>query len=122
MTSAELAQRVLQAMGLQAAGESAQPEDVQLVGTKYGSLYRQLLALSLVAWAESEDVPEEFAEQIVMMVAALCVNEYEIIDARRNVLLQGGLLHLTPPSYAEKSLRKQLAVNYVSSPAETEYF
>jgi hypothetical protein len=122
MTRTELYTRTLQKLGTLAAGEVASADDAALIQTKYGSLYEQLQTLGLVAWAATEDIPEYLAEPIVQMVAALNVDEFEITDPKRSTLLLGGMLHLNPPSQAENVLRKQLARNYVSSPATPDYF
>lgn len=122
MTLIELSTRVLQKLGVLASGEVADADDHSLIQTKYGSLYEQLQGLSLAAWASNEDIPEYAAEAIVQMVAAICVDEFEISDPKRSALLLEGMLHMQPPAQAEKALRKQLARAYVSSPIQSEYF
>jgi len=122
MTLTELSTRVLQKLGVLPTGEVADADDADIVQTKYGSLYEQLQTLSLVSWAADEAIPEYAAEQIVQMTAAISVDEFEISEPKRSALMIEGLLHLNPPSQAEKSLRRQLARNYVSYPARPDYF
>lgn len=122
MTLVELHQRALQKLGRLATGQTADADDAAIIQTKYGSLYEQLQTLALLTWAADETIPEWAAEAIVQMIAALSVDEFEISEPKRSTLILQGLLHMNPPSQAENSLRKQLARNYVSSPATPDYF
>lgn len=115
MTLAELRNAALKEAGILASGESAEPEDDQLVAGKYASLHDMLLTENLVTWAASEDVPE-FAEQpLTAMLAALIAPAFGIVGQRLADLRLG---------YAggERMLRRQMAKHYVSQPVKTEYF
>lgn len=122
MTLNELANLVLQKLGEQAAGESSSPEDVQLVLRKYRGLYDQLQTFSLVDWSDDDDIPPFAEEPILQMVAALCVNEFEVEEPRRSILISEGILHNVPPSQAERALRKQMASVLITEPATPDYF
>lgn len=122
MTLAEMVDRVLQKLGVQATGETSAPEDVQLVRSKYAGLYDELQTLSLVDWSDDDDIPPFAEESIIQMVAARCVTEFEIEEPKRSAVLAEGLLYSNPPSFAEKTLRKQMASVFIPEPASPDYF
>ena len=122
MTLAELREAALQEIGILASGESAAPEDDQLVGRKYAELHDVLLSERLVAWAVDEDLPDYAATPVTMMLAAWIAPAFGVQGQRLADLRIGGAIGLPQPSIAERMLRRQLAKNYVPSPAKAEYF
>lgn len=122
MTLAELRIAALQEAGILASGESASAEDDQLVARKYGELYDMLLTKGLVAWASDAQLPEYADTPLTMMLAAYIAPAFGVTGQRLAELRLSGLLDLSPPSIAERALRKQLSKNYVTHPAQPDYF
>ena len=118
MTLTNLYRKTLERLQVAAAGEPTDPDDTLLVAAKYTALYAMLLELSLVAWAADEAVPDNVALPLVEMLAFASAGEFgQDPNAYAN-----GALGLLSPSLAEQQLRRVLALQYVSEPAQSEYF
>lgn len=115
MTLAELRIAALQEAGILASGESAPPEDDQFVATKYAALYDMLLTDGLVAWAATAAIPDYADIPLTMMLAAAIAPTFGVSGQRLADLRSGWIA-------AEIMLRKQLAKNYVSHPAQSDYY
>lgn len=122
MTLAELRTAALQEIGILASGESASPEDDQLVSQKYDALYDMLLTEGLVAWAASEEIPDYADVPLTMMLAAVIAPAFGVSGQKLTDLRAGGALGIPGGSIAERMLRRQLAKHYVSHPAQPDYF
>jgi hypothetical protein len=122
MTLAELRIAALQEIGILASGEEAEAEDDQLVSDKYTALYDMLLTEGLVAWAADAELPDYADIPLTMMLACAIAPAFGIVGQRLLDLRMGGALGLSPPSVAERMLRKQLAKNYVSHPVKADYY
>lgn len=122
MTLAELRRAALQEIGILASGEDAEPEDDQLASQKYVALYDVLLAEGLVAWAVGDAIPDYADISLTAMLACYLAPAFGVSGQRLLDLRAGGAVGLPQPSMAERMLRRQLAKNYVSSPAQSEYF
>lgn len=126
MQLTDLPEKVLEELGVLAAGDSPNVSDANVVTDKYTALYQMLLTDGLVAWSAVDDIPEYAERPIVMMVAHLCASSFGVPASRRVELEKNGALNLQPnnggPSLAETQLRRQLAKGFVYYPISTEYF
>lgn len=118
MTLTDLYEKALQRLEVVAAEESAEPTDTALVADKYAALYDMLLTMRLVAWAAADAVPDYAVMPLTSMLAFASATEFGEDQMR----FADGIVGATPPALAEQQLRKQLAKNYVSSVAQSEYF
>lgn len=118
MTLIDLYRKTLEKLQVAAAGESADSEDTQLVADKYVSLFQMLATMELVAWGQTEDVPDYAVIPLVSMLAFVCAAEFGK-DAGKYA--PEGALNLPQVSLAERQLRMLLARHYVSYPAQSEY-
>lgn len=126
MTLTQLKQRVLERLGVLAAGENPNIDDATLVGTRYASLHDMLITEGLVNWTNTEDVPAWAEEPIVLMVSAACAHEFGLPADRKADLRRDGQFNLPAtqggPSLAERQLRSQAARNFVYYPQAIDYF
>ncbi len=122
MTPQELRDAVLMEVGVLAAGESAAPEDAAVVTAKYALLHETLTERDLASWDVTDDIPDDVAQSVVLMVAHLCARPFGVPAQKAAELLQMGALDLPQPSIAERQVRRALAEKYVSTPARSEYF
>jgi hypothetical protein len=122
MTLAELYEKTLQKIGLIAANEAAEPEDVALVAARYVGLYNLLNGLDLVSWAQSAAIPDQFEIPLVTMLACHCASEFRVPPADYQKLLAEGGVALPQTSWAERQLRLLIAKDYVPTRAQSEYF
>jgi hypothetical protein len=122
MTPQELRDAVLMEVGVLAAGESAAPEDAAVVTAKYALLHDTLTQRDMTSWDASDDIPDDVAQSVVLMVAHLCASPFGVPPQRAAELLQLGALDLPQPSLAERQIRRAMAEKYVSTPAKSEYF
>jgi len=119
MTLVQLWRRTLEKLQVVAAGEAAAAEDIQLIAAKYVSVWNQLKSRSLVSWAVDEEVPDEAAEALIKMLAYASSGEFD--ENPEDYALEGAI-GLPRPSIAEQDLRQLHARDYVSEPAQSEYF
>jgi hypothetical protein len=118
MTLTDLYRKALERLEVVSAGESADPDDTTLIADKYAALYAMLLTMRLVAWAADDEVPDYAVMPLTSMLAFAAATEFGEDQNR----FADGVLGASPPSLAEQQLRRQLAKNYVSNPATSEYF
>lgn len=118
-TLVDLYRKTLEELQVVAAGESADADDTRIVADKYAGIYQHLVGMGLVAWGLTDDVPDFAVMPLTQMLAYACA-----LPFGKNPLAYQKLaaLGMDPPSLAEKQLRGQLAREYVSYPAASEYF
>jgi hypothetical protein len=109
-------------MRVLAVAQTANADDVALLATKYANLYDMLLTEGLVAWALTEDIPAYAVEPVCMMLAALSAKDFGIPEGEYGLMQAEGGLSLERPSLAERTLRRQLAKNYIYTPVQADYF
>jgi hypothetical protein len=123
MTLQEFYEKTLQKMQVTAAGESAAPEDTELVSDRYVSLYEMLNAEKLVSWPVTADIPDRVTLPLIAMLAAHCAREFGIVgQAYAGLIAEGGIALPGGMSSAEKQLRRIQAKDYVPTRAVSEYF
>lgn len=122
MTPTELKTAALQRLRVLESGENPDPDDFQLIGTRYDGLHALLLFKQLSIWALNEDIPGKCQEPVISMLAALAVNDFPVSPQRKSDLIAQGALDLPTMSLAERQLRKALARPYIPTPQRSEYF
>lgn len=122
MTLSDFYTHTLRRMRVLAVAQTANADDVALLATKYANLYDMLLTEGLVAWALTEDIPAYAVEPVCMMLAALSAKDFGIPEGEYGLMQAEGGLSLERPSLAERTLRRQLAKNYIYTPVQADYF
>lgn len=124
MTPQELQFTALRETGVVAADEVPSAEQGVYVAERYRMLHSMLLAKGLAPWALAEDIPDKFAMPVVWMLAFLCASgeALGVAPSIRSDLATLGALGSTPLSVGERQLRQMVAAEYVSQPAQAEYF
>ncbi len=118
MTLTNLYRKTLEKLQVAAAGESADADDTALVAAKYTSVYNMLVGLDLVMWPQTGPIPDECAEPVILALSFVTAVEF----GWETGSFAEGALGLNPPSLAERQIRQQLAREYVSYPAVSEYY
>ncbi len=122
MTTQELFEKVLEKLQVTAAGEDSQPEDIQLIESRYTSLFNLLDSEGLVSWDITDEIPDNVEMPLTMMLSAHSAREFGIVgQAYANVIAEGGLA-LPQMSWAERQLRRLMAKPYIPKPATSEYY
>jgi hypothetical protein len=93
-------------------------DDLALVGSKYAALYPLLKMRGLVSWGSTDAVPDEAVQPLVQMLSYVSAQSF----GQQSALYATGELDVTPPMPAERQLRRNLAHEYVATPATSEYF
>lgn len=122
MTLTDLKTAVLQHLGVLATNTNPNVDDTNIVGDKYPSLYAMLLTKELVNWSTDEDIPDECAIPVTMMLSYLCAPSFGVVGADYDRLRAEGALDSRPISIAEKQLRMQMTPAYIASPAQPDYY
>lgn len=107
-------QKAFRRIGVLGAGQTMSgDQDVQAT-TAYNSIYDRLLSQELVGWAKASDIPDEFVESVVSLLAFELADEYGISDSRwQRLQYRAGL--------AIPELRTLIFPNYVSTTEVTDY-
>lgn len=121
MNLAVFKSRVAQRLGILPVGGTLSAEDADVIAASYETLMHELLEHGLAWWNSDEDVPDTFAEVLVGMTAAACVDEFTIAEPRRSGLIMQHGFGLPVASVAERRLRALTAVPSGDS-AGIEYF
>jgi len=119
MTLTLLYRKTLENLRRVSAGDPADADDTTLVADKYVELYDMLAGESLTAWAVDADVPDYAAAPLTEMLSCLCAGSFGQDPTAYAVR---GALGLSPPSWAERMLRRQLARTYISNTVQADYF
>jgi hypothetical protein len=119
---ADLYQRTGAKLGVVRSDESLSAEDKAVIEQSYAGLHEQLLSEALTTWAGTDALPDWAAPIMVDMTAALLVDDFGIEEPRRAALIVGGALGMNPISLAERKLRRQLALPYITAPQSVDYF
>lgn len=114
MELAVLKQRVGQRLGIVSAADSLAAEDLALVTSAYESLFAEIYEHGLAPWGTG-DVPDEYADIVIGMVASRLVDEFKVPEPRRSSLIALHAFGLPVPSANERRLRR-----LVEAPAEQE--
>jgi hypothetical protein len=122
MTPTELRRKVLEKLQVVAAGEPVHAADGLVVKDKYERLHEVLLLDDLIEWGVAEDIPEEYERVMIDMIAAECVSEFYCPPQLAGAIVAEGKFDNTPPSLAERRLRKLSAPGFNGDPAQPDYF
>jgi hypothetical protein len=122
MTLTQLKTRVLERLMVLAAGETPNADDAQLVERRYREVHDMLLVNDLASWAVEEDIPDNCATAMRMIVAYYCAPEFGITGQFKGELAIEGALDASPVSLGERMLRKQQATSYTNEPSQPDYF
>ena len=117
MTLTDLYAQTLINMQVTAAGENPDADDMALIGEKYDALYPLLHVRGLVSWGSTDSVPDESVQPLVQMLSYSSAQAF----GQQSSLYATGELDVVPPMPAERQLRRNLAIAYVSTPATPEY-
>lgn len=113
-TAAQLRNRVLQELGVLAAGETASADDAALVDAVVADVHAMLDKEVFVSWATSA-IPDTVMEPLVMIVAARCAGRFGLPPDRRQELLA---LH----EVAMGQIRTQVQAEPNDAPVRAEYY
>lgn len=109
-TKAQLAVKVLQKLGVLAAGDTADSNDQTLVEEAYDSAYQYLRSLHLVSWGSSDDIPTYAVLPVRNYVASTIANDFgkqRSVEEERQSIIE---------------LAATLANDVDKEPTEAEYF
>ena len=123
MDAATFKLRVGQRLGIVPAAGSLSAEDGELVDSAYTSLVYELSEHDLCWWAGDDVVPDQYADILIGMTAAMLVNEFGIPEPRRTQLKTEEAFGMPVPTPFERRLLRLLRIGADTEPdQETEYF
>ena len=114
-TKAQIAEKVLQKLGILESGETVDSDDQDIVTDKYDSIYGVLAADDKVSWGSGDDIPTEAVTSIVSIVANDCLSEF-IVSQDKQMIVERDY------NRAMANLRKLDYVDYVPEETEPHYF
>jgi len=113
-TAAQIRNKAAGELGLLATGQTLQSDISSDLDDAYAELYAELSAKELVTWDEDEDVPSEYVNDVVMLVAQSRANRYPIPTERYNRIILAA-------SGATQNIRTLQASNVYKTPTATYY-
>lgn len=81
-TATQIREKALRKLGVKATGQITQSEIQDDLDNAYTEVWAGLNALGLTTWDSDEDIPDEFVDPVVAMVAFARANEYSIPNDR----------------------------------------
>lgn len=114
-TKARLAIKVLIKLMVIGAQDTAHTADKDLVEETYDEVWEELSELELVTWGSDDDIPTEAIKSMVYLVAAELVSDF-VVPPEVLVNIQNGAMR------AERTLKRLVAVDYVSAPVKFSDF
>lgn len=113
-TSTNLANAVLENIGIKSAGQDAAAEDLLLITKLWASVYPQLRRLGLAPWG-SEAIEEAFQEPLAKYMAGQALDKFVVTGARAQLL--NAMADL-----GYKQLQEQAASDRSVAPIRPDYF
>ena len=81
-TNAEIRQTAAENLGVRGEGETLPSYEVADFDQAISEVYSELRQLNLTTWAETSDVPDEYARSFAMLVSESRAAKYQIPDAK----------------------------------------
>lgn len=107
-TKTEIRNKALRMLGVLGAGRSASGPQAADIDAAYDEVYASLEELNLVEWASDADIPSQFVEPVVALVASSRVTEYNISEARSNRIMNKA-------ASAEAAIRRLVANDHITT-------
>lgn len=80
--------RTLRRLGVLARGQTATAEDTDDMGQAYNEIYAWLDRHEITSWDSTDDVPDEFVNDIVALMAFTRLDDYGVNAERRASITQ----------------------------------
>lgn len=113
-TVAQIVDKALDRLGVLGTGQTSQSEDVERLTAAYNEVYAALSAKNLTTWDIDEQVPDEYVNPVVSMVAFARVDDYSVPDAKYQ--------RITIANSAAIPEIRELQADNVYETQPTEYF
>lgn len=113
VTRAQMANRILRRLGVLGTGQKAKSEDTSYALQAYDELYSQLEELGLAEWGATDDVPNEYVNDIVNWAAYNLIDDFKCSTQRYQRIQIAS-------SRAEPNIRRIQSGEFVYSPVEIQ--
>lgn len=123
MTKTDLATAVLRKMRVLPRGGAVNTEDKNIVDGHYDRYLESMQDEGVADWGADDDIPDNVAEFVIILVAALCCDDFQIEEGRTRRLQQDAFGPDSAPRYsAITQLKRYATPDYVpASTAVTNY-
>lgn len=120
MTKTDLATAILRKMRVLSRNQAVNPEDKNLVDGHYDRYLRSMQDDGIADWSATDDIPNNVAEFVVVVVAALSSDDFQLPLERTQLLKLEAFGPDAPPTYSALTQIKRLATpKYTYSPTVT---
>ena len=113
-TATQIRNKALLKMGIHATGQTVESEVADDLDNAYEEVYAALAAKNLVTWDLDEEVPDEYVQPVVALVAFSRADEYGIPNDRYQRIAQN-------MSRATAEIRELQESNVYKTPKATYY-
>jgi hypothetical protein len=114
--------RIAQRLAVLPVGGALDANDADVIQKAYEGLLQELGGHNLAWWNADEAVPDEYADCLIGMVAALVVDDFTIPEPRRSQLIGQGAFGLPNTSMNERRLRALTRAGPSTAATEIEFF
>ena len=89
-TATQIRETAAENLGILGEGETLPSYETADLDQAYTEVYKELQGLNLTTWAETANVPDQYARSVAMLVAEARAVKYQIPDNRyQRILLEG---------------------------------
>lgn len=114
--------RVAQRLGVLPVGGALSADDADVIQAAYSNLLNELGEHDLAWWNADEAVPDQYADCLIGMTAAMVVDDFTIPEPRRSQLIVQCAFGLPSASMNERRLRALTRAGPSTAEATIEYF
>lgn len=122
ITVADFKQKVGFRLGIIRSTENLKAQDADLIGDAYVSLWEELDRFHLVDFYVDEAIPDEYADILIGMVAARCVDDFGIEEPRKSSMILRMGFGNEVCSQFERRLRRMAQVGPKDEPVAVEHY
>lgn len=91
-TTTEMRQKAAERLYIIGRGQTVKSQDSNDLDDAYAEVYAQLDVKGLTTWSSTDDIPEEYVNDIVAMMCRRRLDTYAIPEPRRSEIKQDDLL------------------------------
>lgn len=120
-TATEIRNKAAKKLRILPSNQTVHSEDTATLDAAYTEVYAQLDALGLATWDSDEDIPDEFVQPVVDLVAYARLNEFAVPDNLYQRIVVDAIGDGNAFVGAEARIRRMQASNVYKQPT-ADYF
>ncbi len=91
-TTTEMRQKAAERLYIVGRGQTVKSQDQNDLDNAYTEVYGELDVKGLTTWSSTDDIPDEFVNDIVAMMSRRRLDTYAVAEPRRSLIIQDDLV------------------------------